>query len=364
MAVTFDITNFTTSIDLARASELINRLVVEHPLMSRYHNIVTGIGRNRQIAFVNEFGLVGKALTGCTISESNEQLIFTQKTWEFNPIGDRLPFCNATINADIQLFERTARMMPDWFTDERQSGAIGDKLALIVTKTMTAIIRSQNIKNWFSDTAADTVDNGGYLTNGTDTAYFTIFEGLYKQLFTDIPVGNAQHVAIPQNAESTKAEQLTYSKGEATAILKSMVSKMTKPARQARANGAEFVFHCTTEFYQAYESDIAEDSASNAIQASRQESGIDVLRYKGIELIDRVDLSSSIEAYYDQGTIFHLPNRVLLTMRDNIPVGVLNEDELDSIELVPDVVGKRVLIDFAYSQDVKHLQNELTVFAY
>ncbi len=361
MSVGINVDNFATSIDLAKFNEVITRLIVEDAALSKYHNIITGVGRDRQIAFANNFGLIGKKLVGCTISESDEQIILTEKEWKFNPIGDRLSFCNATINNDIQLFEASAKVMPDWFTGMLESGEVNQQLGMVITKTREALIRSQNVKNWFSDTALVSLPNGV----AGDLPYFTIFDGLYKQLFGAVPTGTPQHVEILQNAAVTREDQLSFSVGDATAILRSMVKQMTHPARQAKSNGAQFVFHCTTEFYQAYEDDLTQPSAANNQQGrSRQEDGITVLSYKGIDLIDRVDLSNTLASYYDNGTVIDKPNRVVLTTKSNIPVATLDENEMSTLRVFSDKKDNKVYIDFAYSQDVKLLLEELVVFAY
>lgn len=337
-------------------SKVINELTFGDPELNRLHDIQQGIKYNQQIVFAGRMGLMGKAVTGCT-PNAVSGVTFTEKSW--TPVDEdfRLEHCSADVDAQDKLVRQMAKMNPDFYNViEGSQSAIG---SFLVAKVIDGFNENLLRKVWFSDTAADTVANAGVLTNGTDKAYFNTFDGLFKQIFGDIGVGDDNYVSIAKNGGATYVLQ-ALAAGEAIAVLKSMYNKAD--SRLIASGLAKF--YVTRSIWDGYLNDLESTQNSGAGNTFINENGQTTLTYRGIEVIKMDIWDRVIKAYEDNATTLNLPHRAVLTTPMNIPIGTLSVDDFGKVEAFYDMYHKVNVIDGIYTIDAKYLENYMTVAAY
>lgn len=333
-------------------SEVIFKRVYNESDLAEYHEIETGIDVKTQIAFAGRLGLLGKKASGCTPNEANG-FELTQKFW--TPVLEdfRLRHCQADMPALLKLFRKSQRINPDFFD------AVGtDEFGVIISAVETSMLENMHRKVWFNDTDAKLIANGGVFKAGTDLGYFNSFDGLFKQIFAEVPTGAGNNVAIAKNGGASYAAQ-ALAEDEALGLFEKMVT-----AADERLVAADDAFILVTRsLADNYRATLRNKNLGSGFLEVVEE-GRPKLYFDGIEVKVRYDWDRYIKTYQDNGTKWHLPHRAVLTTKSNIPVGTLGEDDLTKLDVFYDKTLKTNIMDAAYTIDAKHLEGYMTVAAF
>lgn len=333
-------------------SEVIFQRVYNDSDLAEYHEIETGIDVKTQIAFAGRLGLLGKKTTGCTPHEAGG-FELTEKYW--TPVLEdfRLKHCQADMPALLKMFRKSQRINPDFFD------AVGtQEFGVIISAVETAMLENMHRKIWFNDTAAETIADGGVFKNGTDLDYFNSFDGLFKQIFTEVPSNALNRVAISANAGNAYATQ-ALAEDAALAIFEKMVT-----AADERLVSAEDSFILASRsLADNYRATLRNKNLGSGFLEVVEE-GRPKLYFDGIEVKVRYDWDRYIKTYQDNGTKWNLPHRAVFTTKSNIPVGTLSEEDLTKLDVFYDKTLKTNIMDAAYTIDAKHLESYMTVAAY
>lgn len=354
----FDLTNFTMNTREAEGvSKLIFIAVITGGKLADFHEIETGIEHDTQIPFIGNLGMVGKALTGCTRTVNGTDIPVTEKVWTPKLIGDRLMHCAADINPLFKIFKRAQKVNPDFF-----DRIATEEFGVIVAKVQLAMEQMLNRLVWFGDTAADNVTNSGSITDGVDPAFFTPINGLWKQIIADVAPGSDQHINIAANEGVTKAAQDTLADGYGLTLFRQMFNAMDARFFEIVQMGGQPKFLVTRALMQNYWDKLEDASLAFTLQETKE--GTSKWSYRGIPIVVRNDWDSNIRANFDNGTVWELPHRALLTTAENIPVGTVSEEDLTALRSWYEMKDTANYVDFDLKLDTKHLLPHLTVAAY
>ena len=346
--------------ELQDLSQVIHELVYNNEDLRRLHDVQEGVKWNKQIVFAGKIGLMGKAVTGCTPNEI-EGVTLTQKTW--TPVKEdfRLSHCSTDTDMQNKLVNQMAKMNPDFYDviQGSQSG-IGQ---FLVAKVLEGFIESLLRKAWFSDTAVDNVANGGVLTDGVDKGYFDTFDGLFKQLFVNIPTTSKYYVEAPRNNGATFAAQ-ELQPNDAINTLRAMYKKADTRLKGLKGGVSGAQFYLTQSMWDCYESDLENIQNQGAGNTAMTENGVTTLTFKGYPVLPMPTWDRNIEAYFNNGTVYDKPNRAVFSTAMNLPLATLAASDFGEVDAFYDKTTKKNYIDGIYSIDVKHLENYLTVVAY
>ncbi|MNK21299.1 hypothetical protein D3C87_395530 [compost metagenome] len=333
-------------------SEVIFKRIYNDSDLAEYHEMETGIDVKTQIAFAGRLGLLGKKTTGCTPNEAGG-FELTEKYW--TPVLEdfRLKHCQADMPALLKLFRKSQRINPDFFD------AVGtQEFGVIISAVEVAMLENMHRKIWFNDTTAKTIADSGVFTNGTDLGYFNSFDGLFKQIFIEVPSNAANRIAISENAGTNYAGQ-ALAEDAALAIFEKMVT-----AADERLVSAEDSFILATRsLADNYRATLRNKNLGSGFLEVVEE-GRPKLYFDGIEVKVRYDWDRYIKTYQDNGTKWNLPHRAVFTTKSNIPVGTLSEEDLTKLDVFYDKTLKTNIMDAAYTLDAKHLEAYMTVAAY
>ena len=364
MASKIDVSALTINTDEARE---IGKAIMEKVLvvgkLAQYHEIQTGIEYDTQIPFVGTLGMVGKAITGCGTPGSANSIPLTEKKWEPKRIGDRLEHCETDLNALLKIFQNRKRTTPEFY-NQIDSEAMG----VVIARAETALEQMLERLAWFGDTAADIDANGGVYSDAlaADMPYYTPLNGLWKQIFAEIPNGNKYHVNVDVNEGASYADQKLgpddLDDGYARDLFKQMINKRDSRFKQAVEMGVDQVIHATSALVENYVNWLEDKSL--AFTLDRAEDGtLASIKYRNTTIIARYDWDVHI-AKQDDGTVINHPHRALLTTKENIPFGTPSEEELMNIKSFYDDYHEVNVIRFVDLFDVKFLENYMAVAAY
>lgn len=341
-------------------SKVIHELTFGDKELNEIHDIQTGIKHEMQIVFAGRGGLMGKkVLADCTPNEISG-VTLTQKFWD--PVFEdfRLKHCTTDVNQQDKLVNQMARMNPDYFTViEGSQKGVGD---FLVASVLERWKENAIWKVWFDDKNASTFedsDGSQTFTNGTDVGYFSGFDGLFKQLFAaDTDNSNKYRFTISKNAGNSYANQALAS-GDAIAAFKAVYNKADSRLR-ARQDAK---FLVTRSLYDGLVNDL-ETVENTGGFTETNENGKSVLRYRGIEVVMMEAWDRFIDTYQNNGTIWNIPHRLVLTVSVNIPVGTLATDDFGKVDAFFDKYHRVNVIDGVYSLDAKLLEDYLVASAY
>ncbi|MBE99315.1 hypothetical protein [Flavobacterium coralii] len=338
--------------EVETAGEVIFERAYNESDLSEYHDIETGVTMKQQIVFAELMGMLGKKATGCTPNAA-DGFAMTEKFWEPVIEDFRLEQCQLDMPALLKLFRKAQRMNPDFYD------AVGyEEFGVIIAAVETALLENMHRKIWFNDTVAATVANSGVFTNGTDLGYFNSFDGLFKQIFTEVPETSAQYVAITANDGDSYVNQ----KLAADAAF-SIFEKMVEAADERLAGAEDAFILATRSLADNYRSTLRNKNLGAGF-LEVVENGRPKLMFDGIEIKVRYDWDRNIKKYQDNGTTRHLPHRAIMTTKSNIPIATLSTEDLTKLDVFYEKYKKVNVIDGAYSIDAKHLEPYMTVAAY
>jgi hypothetical protein len=338
--------------EVESVGEVIFERVFNESDLSEFHDVETGIDVTTQIVLAGRIGLLGKKTTGCTPNEATG-FELREKFW--TPVMEdfRLTHCSTDMPALLKIFKKAKSVNPDFF-DRVGSEEFG----VIIAAVESAMLENIHRKVWFNDTAAAASTGGGVFTPTTDLGYFNSFDGLFKQIMIDVTAGATPKVAIAANAGANYAAQ-NLPDDAALGILEGMVE-----AADERLMADESAFFMVTRgIAENYKASLRNKNLGAGFMEV-VENGRPKLFFDGIEVKVRYDWGRYIKAYQNNGTKWNLPNRAILTVKENIPVGTLDEGDLNKLDVFYDRTLKTNFMDAAWTIDAKHLEGYLTVAAY
>jgi len=338
--------------EVESVSDVIFERVFNDSDLSEYHDIETGINVTTQIVLAGLVGLLGKKATGCTPNEA-EGFALREKFWEPVLEDFRLSHCQLDMPALLKIFKKAQKINPDFFD------MVGsEEFGVIIAAVERAMIENIHRKVWFNDKTAALATGGGVFTAGTDLGYFNSFDGLFKQIFSDVTAGATPRVTITANAGANYAAQALA----ADAALTIFEGLVTKADERLIADDEAFIL-TTRSVADNYRATLRNKNLGAGF-LEVVEGGRPKLYFDGIEVKVRYDWDRYIKAYQNNGTKWNLPHRAFLVVKQNIPVGTLSVEDLAKLDVFYDRTLKTNFMDAAYTLDAKHLEPYLTVAAY
>ena len=330
-------------------SEVVFEQVYNKPLLSRAHDVRTGIQMKTQIPIFGLLGAVGKASSGCTPNSSAEKVNLTEKYYDPALIDFRLTHCQNDVSQLFKLWKKSRVANKTW---EEVDNAM---MAFLADRTVDAAYEAILRISSFGDKLADNVADGGYITAGVDPTFFTMINGLWQQIFADATI---TRYTIPENAEATEALQLALATDRALNMFRYLYNNIDSRAHTVGG----LTFQVTRSLTNNWEDYLEDKSLGFTLQVA--EDGKREFRYRGIPIIIRDDWDKNIRAYNDLGTTLLYPHRAILTPISNIPIATSDEGSMTSLDSFYDKVTKSHYIDVAFYLDCVMLQKSLLAVAY
>lgn len=356
MAQALDLTGLSLNPQEAQASsECVFEKVFAKPTLAETHYVQTGVQMKTQIPFFGQFGLVGLVDPGtCGVNTSAEYIKPTQKYWDPALVSFRLPHCQSNILQLFKLWKRNASALATWEqVDNELLAFLQDR---VTDATLESILRISN----FGDKAAANIAGGGYIKAGVAPAFFTMIDGLWKQIYDAVAAATIVKVDITENSGVTYAAQNALASDRAITVFRQMFEGAD--ARMFSGDNMP-VFQVTRTLFNNYVAYLEDKSLSFMLNRA-EEGKTDRYQYRGIPIIVRYDWDRNIRSYEDNATTLRLPHRAILTDIRNVPVGTSNENDFSSFDMFYDKTLKTHYTDVAYYLDCKLLEEYAIMVAY
>lgn len=204
-----------------------------------------------------------------------------------------------------------------------------------------------------------TINNGGTYTEDTNTDYFDIIDGLFKQIRSAYVADSNIHVNITANEAATKALQMSGMTPDAAyALLSGMYYKSSIKMRQNKANLRFLVTQTIADAYEQY-------LVGKGIEATYRNlvDGISSLMFNGIPVIAMPIWDENIQSWQDLGDTFYFPHRALLCDKVILAVGTPSTEVYSGMDLWYDKTTRKNYILIKDRMDAKLLNDKELVYA-
>lgn len=300
---------------------LIKKLVEDENFRNSF--TVKKVRNGEPLAILGEMDAVGKAGAGCSPTFVQAGIGNTQQRWALGDWQVALAICYEDLEETIA--EYCLKAGTD-IGDVTGTDFMAVFLELLETQMRRMVWRIA----WFGDTSADTIANGGVLTNGTDKTLFTVCDGLWKELFT-IGTGDPTKVtAISANSGATYAAQKSamLASGYATNIVDQILIDANG---MINANG-EAVLLMNKKFADALAHDIKVTYKAN-LPFERIFDGFYLAEYGGVKIASIATWDYIIDTFENTGTAWNLPYRAVLANPRNLLVGCDANDPVSDLDI-------------------------------
>ncbi len=353
MASTIDFNALTLNSDEAReVSQLIFKKAYVAPELSSVHGIVTDVKIDRYIPIFGQYELVGKLNPGSCGVNSVTPLVSSQKQWTPKLISDRIVHCQDDIPDLFKAWKNKQIALGTWEQIDNEM------LAFIQDSVLNALKQAILRLTPLGDTAEDVIANGGNLTAGTVKGYFTVLNGMWKQIWNDQAGAKVSYRhTITENSGVTYAAQNALAVDAAYNALVALYENIDDRAFEGTPTFqlTKGLYNNLLSFYETKSFEFTLDRVENAMPQ---------LSFRGIPVIVRKDWSRMIKAYFDNGSTLYLPHRAVLTDINNIPVGTSDTESLNNFDSFYDKKTKTWNVDIAAKIDQKNLLEEELAVAY
>ena len=354
MASVIDFSSLTLNPEEAReSSQAIFERVYEKGDLGEKHLVITGIERKEQIPFYGKMGLVGKKSSGCTPNAVSGPGT-SEKYWDPELVDFRLSHCQGDVPQLLKMWKRSRKALGTWEDVDNEMVAFIEDRG--IDANMEAIYRITS----FGDEAAANVTSGGQITDGVDTGYFSMLDGLWKQIFAGVASSDVVRYEITENGQATKSAQLTLGDTVALDAMRYLHENIDSRAHDS----ALLKYQITRSLWNNWWALLEDKSLANAILNDVESAGSGKMNYRGIPIVVRNDWDRNIKAYQDLSSTYYLPHRAILTTVDNIPVGTSDEESMKEIDSFYDKKDKMWYFDGATMLDCKMLEEYMIAAAY
>jgi len=352
MATLIDVSGLTLN---AQEATEIGKLIIQNAFsdgeLASQHDIETGIAYKTQIAFIGNIADGIAKSTGCTPNIGGG-VTMSQKFWEPEIYDVRFSHCAADLNILQKLFTAAAKINPDFYNrvDSEEMGVI----YALIEKMMKEAIPE---RVWFSDKVA-AIQPAGVFSTGTVLGKYNVIDGLFKQIFADVPTSASNYVAITQNAGVSYAAQALPADaalGYLTAVMNAADSRLLEDGTAK--------LRVTRSIADNYRNTLRSKTIGAGF-LEVVENGKPTLYFDGYEVVVMYQWDRVIKASQNNGAKLNLPHRIVFTPNSNVPLATRSTDDLAMLDSFYDQTLKSNIIDVAFSLDAKHLESYKTVAAY
>ena len=305
----------------------INRLVFKDVLSAErigtLLNIFPRVYNGDKLDLVGEFGLLGLANTGCSPEYGSDMIATEEKTWDIASWQIAEQICwNDLVGTLVKYSMNSGTAIADLTANDYLDEVVVPRLELALMKMYVRLA-------FFGDKDAENVSDGGVIKDGVNTAYFTLIDGIWKQIFAIATADASKRVTIAANAEATKAAQINNIASQAVDTLNDVIASASPALRQA----SDQIIYCTQSFADGLEAQLLASYYGSELHWESLFGGIREARYRGIRLRVVPMWDEILQSYEGTATAYNLPHRVIYTTERNLALGVNGTEEFAELEI-------------------------------
>lgn len=309
MASVIDVSKLTLNAKEPDFENFVFERIFEQPVLNTIHRVYTGLTMQEKIVIAGIFGLTGIADTSCTRPSSGAGLPTSEKEWLPARIGDTFVHCQADVNALFKAYYDKIKSYAELY-DIEGSDLYNFIAARIEQAASEAVLRLA----WFGDKDVVEADvSVAGLADANHVKFFSPIDGIWKQAFEAETAGTLESVPLQASIIDTFDAML----GAADSRLRTATDAM---------------FLVSKKVWDRYRKNLRDASLNFTVDYTI--NGLPTIKYDGKTVVNMETVwDRYIPLFLDEaGGDVISPDRIMLTVKDNIPVGTLNEGDFDQLE--------------------------------
>lgn len=360
MASKIDISGLTKNpVEVGEMGQFIVEKTFGNPVLNAIHTVWTGIKTDEQIVFASQFGKTGIKDSSCSRPNSGAQSVLSEKFWRLAKVGDTLIHCQADVDAQFKAYYGKVQRYAELYNIE--GSELEKFLSVLLTESaMNAVWRLV----WLGDKSVAAAGAGtSGLKLAANVKFYDAIDGLWQQIFTAKTAGSiTAYYEIAKNLEATPDAQLALADGESVTIFEALWDKADSRLR-AEPN-AQFLV--TRKIFENYRKYLQGKGENFSIEYTME--GLPSLKWNGKLIVNMETVwDLYLQADFVDNTTnnaYFLPNRVLLTVPANIPIGTLNETDMSELEVFYYQKERQMYSAYGFTLDAKLLEEYMVAVAY
>lgn len=358
MATKIDVTGLTLN---AKENPDFGTFVVERifeqPALNSLHRIITGVKMKEQVVLASQLGKTGIKDTACARPDSGAESTLTEKFWEPANVGDTLIHCQPEVNALFKAYYEKINNYREKF-DITGSDEELFLMALAEEAAQKSILRLA----WLGDQDVAIAEAGASgLVSADDVKYYDAVNGLWKSLFAGVATGDVKRYTIDENAETTKALQTTLADGRSLEILDAVYDQADVRLR----NDPDAIFYVSREIFDNYRKYLRSVGESFTIEYTTE--GFQSLKYNRHQMVNMETIWELYREDFTDNTTnnaYDLPNRIVFSTPDNLPLATLNEGDMSELEAWYERKERQNYLAYGFTLDAMHVEDYMASVAY
>lgn len=349
--------NPTITFNGKEAQEGILERAYRIPGLAQIHSIYENIVAKEQIAFLERFSKVTVADTGCGTGKSVKTLPMYEKFWEPVDVKIWLQPCWKDFKASFFVWTMRKGI-------ERADISETD-LAEYIIEVLTFAVKDDALRLlWFGDKniSHDGASPAGTLADSDDVKYYNLINGFWKQIYEGVAIGAGTHGHIPRH-EITKNAGVSYTAqaladAESLTIFKALLNNADK---RLRHNDQKIII-CTDSIFSNWQ----DYKESKVLETSWKQQDFDMEAgvFRSTPILPMEFWDRHIDSDFNNGTVWHLPHRAVLTTVNQLAAGFDSVDAIDSFKAFLDDTTELYNIKGGYKIDAKIMENHMFSVAY
>ena len=340
--------------EIRSLEEAIMEVIFQKPELNAIHKMVPGIVAKKQIALLGRLGTIGIKDPGCDPASSSNNIPLSEKFWDPTGVFNRDEQCYTDLEASFFVWGLENGVKKPDLTKT-------DFAKFLIDRTDDAVLEAIWRIAWFGD--KDVADVGasppGNLALAADVKFFDLIDGFWKQLFAITTTDPARRFTIVENALGTETLQLALASNRSFKLLQDLVGKADKRLKGHKNKVIYWTDTLNDNMLEFLES----QNVNSSFERIEKGPG-GKLSFRGIpiEVIDSWD--RNIAGFFDNGVKLHKPHRAVLTVKDNIQLGIEDEASLTTLDPFYDKKTKKFFVDTLFKMDAKIIEDHLVQVAH
>lgn len=311
--------------EVQELGQLIWQETLANQRLDEVFTLVTGIKPFQKVGFMGDFAPVGLPRIGCTPTYEDDLITSGEKDWEMNPwvVAEQICYQDIIVSF-VKRYMDEGTGAADLTSTRYMAEVVYPKLLKAIGDMLFRI-------GMFGDSAADTVANGGVISNTVNPALFQVSDGLWKRCVAAVGSGDAKYTTIAANTQATYALQMSAIRGAgvATGIIDDMI--LNAPIDLRSSESGQIVI--TQSIADALEYDIRENNKGSNLQWQAIFAGVKATEYNGVRLVVVPQMDKMIRAFEDNGTSWNNPHRAIYSAKSNLLLGLGSREQPERIDI-------------------------------
>lgn len=336
--------------------------IYSNPDLNAIHTIMEGIVALEQIIFLGFLEKITKADAGCGTGETSPTIEMREKFWTPAKVKIWISDCSDNFEESFWIWGLKKGINRNDLTNTDLAEFVMSRMSSAMLEDVLRIV-------WFNDTDAANVSDTstGLITDGVSVTDYNIIDGLWKQIFAAVATDSTRRVPISENGEASYSAQ-NFAAADTTAlkvtgILQDVFDNADPRLRARLGTGLQFIV--TESIYNQYKKELKSAAGGGVNEAWFMiQNGKKLLTFDGVPLVPMNFWDRTIRADFDNGDTYHLPHRILLTVKENIPVGFDDSGAVSGMQQYYDPQTEKTNWKSKYRIDTKLLKEYMFQVAY